>query len=157
MQTVVAERKRPMAPDDRSSMTDAQRARFDGLVERVLESMPGAVLAMLDEAPLVVTDLPSRELLQSLADEGVDVDPDAPHELAGLHTGHAITERSVEASGDLPSTIDLYRVGVIETAGGWEGPDADARIMEEIRITILHELGHEMGLDEDDLDALGYG
>ena len=138
------------------ALSEAQRERFDALVERVLAELPEPVLAMLDEAPLVVTDLPTRELLESLAEEGVDVDPDAPEELAGLHTGHAITERSLESPGDLPSTIDLYRVGVVQTAGGWDGPDADARIAEEIRVTILLELGLEMGLDEDDLDALGY-
>lgn len=137
-------------------MDDAQRNRFDALVEFVLAELPGAVHDVLAEAPLVVTDRPSDDLLADLAREGVDVDPAAPEELAGLHTGVAATERSIEASGDLPSHIQIFRLGIVEAAGGWDAPDADERIAEEIRITILHEIGHEFGLDEDDLDELGY-
>jgi predicted Zn-dependent protease with MMP-like domain len=48
----------------------------------------------------------------------------------------------------------LFRVGILEQAGGWEaGEDA---IVEEIRITLLHEIGHQFGLDEEDLRRLGY-
>ncbi|MFN7614113.1 MAG: metallopeptidase family protein, partial [Phycisphaerae bacterium] len=82
-------------------------------------------------------------------------------------------DQSVEASGELPSEIMLYRVGIVAEAGGWDeqagdraagestehdtalrgGPEA---IREQIRITLLHEIGHQFGLDEDDLDRLGY-
>ena len=40
--------------------------------------------------------------------------------------------------------------------GDWGDSDADERLYEEIRITVLHEIGHHFGLDEDDLDELGY-
>jgi predicted Zn-dependent protease with MMP-like domain len=84
-----------------------------------------------------------------------------PDELCGLHTGVAFTERSVTSSGDLPSEIRLFREGILAEAGGWEEPgeDVDAvedSIYEEIRITLLHEIGHQFGLDEDDLERLGY-
>ena len=65
---------------------------------------------------------------------------------------------------DQEDTIHLFRRGIIEEAGGWEpwlddegiewgGAD---RVLEEIRITLLHEIGHHFGLEEDDLTALGY-
>jgi predicted Zn-dependent protease with MMP-like domain len=59
--------------------------------------------------------------------------------------------------------VHIFREGIIDMAGGWEeGEDehgaygGEERIREEIRITILHELGHHFGLDEDDLERLGY-
>ena len=59
----------------------------------------------------------------------------------------------MELDGVLPSQIHIYRLGIVREAGGWSNTD---EIREQIRITILHEVGHEMGLDEDDLDELGY-
>ena len=56
----------------------------------------------------------------------------------------------------VPPTIMLFRVGIVAEAGGWDQPDALERIREEIRITLLHEIGHQFGLDEDDLARLGY-
>ncbi|MEL7471845.1 MAG: metallopeptidase family protein [Planctomycetota bacterium] len=139
-------------------MRNEERDRFDALLEGVLQDLPGAVHAVLEEAPLIVTDEPSPELLEELVEiEGMDLDPGDPSELAGLHTGVAITDRSLEAAGELPSSVQVFRLGVIAAAGGWDSPDADERVAEQIRITILHEIGHEMGLDEDELDELGYG
>jgi predicted Zn-dependent protease with MMP-like domain len=77
-------------------------------------------------------------------------------ELCGLHTGVAITDQSVEDSGRLPTDIHLFRVGIVALAGGWGGRDAEERIGDEIRITLLHEIGHHFGLEEDDLADLGY-
>ena len=87
------------------------------------------------------------------------VDPREGGRIAGLHTGIARTERSVEHSGELPGQIHLFREGVLHMAGGWPSRVDEAFLAaldEEIRITLLHEIGHEMGLDEDDLEALGY-
>lgn len=109
---------------------------------------------MLDESPIIVEDRPDDDMLRDL-----DMDPSNPESaesLCGLHTGLAITERSLEFDGVASSQIHLFRVGIVLEAGGWGGRRADAAIREQIRVTILHELGHEMGLDEDDLDELGY-
>jgi len=134
-----------------------ERARFDALFEAVLEAMPAAVHALLEEAPVVLDDAPSAKLAREL---GLDRDEEA---LCGLHSGIPLTERSVNDSGQLPDVIHLFREGIIDHAGGWdEGEDEDgpyggeARIREEIRITLLHELGHHFGLDEEDLERLGY-
>lgn len=141
-------------------MTRAERERFDALLEDVLDSLPPALHRLLDEAPLIVEDEPSEKLLREL---GMEHDEDAPY-LCGLHSGTPLTERSVEQAIDLPEVIHLFRRGVIEQAGGWTpeiddegneigGPDA---IRREIEITVLHEIGHHFGLDEDDLAELGY-
>lgn len=130
-------------------MKPALRDRFDALLEDVLESLPPGVLALLDEIPLIVEDRPDPELLASMG-----LEPDAS--LCGLHTGIALTERSVEMSGAPSDEIRIFRRGVVETAGGWRGGEADERVREEIRITLLHEIGHHFGLDEADLAALGY-
>ena len=134
-------------------MNDELRERFDALVADVIDSLPDVVRAWLEDVPVVVLDRPTPEMLQGLEDPDVAADPDS---LCGLHSGLAITEASLERSGELPSQIHLFRAGIVGLAGGWEQPDADALIREEIRVTLLHELGHEMGLDEDDLYDLGY-
>lgn len=127
-------------------MTRARRERFDALLERVLETLPPRLHELLDEAPLIVEDRPSARLLEELGlDEAEDI-------LCGLHTGTPITERSVEHEGELPETIHMFREGVVEHAGGW----SERELLREIRITLLHEIGHHFGLEEDDLAQLGY-
>lgn len=86
-------------------------------------------------------------------------------DLCGMHTGVALTERSVTHSGELPDVIQIFRRGILDAAGGWtecrdengEEYGGVARIEREIRITILHEIGHHFGLSESDLERLGYG
>jgi len=137
-------------------MRKAERERFDKLFEEVLASLPEGIHRLIEECPIVLEDRPSRELLAEL---GID---DEDEILCGLHTGVALTERSVERP-DASDVVQIFREGVVDMAGGWEededeeGPFGGVeRIREEIRITVLHELGHHFGLDEDDLDGLGY-
>lgn len=143
-------------------MTDAERERFDRLLEDVIEDLPADVRAMLEEIPVVVEDEPDRKLLDELAREaGEDPAEWEPDSLCGLHTGIANTEQSIEGAPTLPSEVTLFRRGIIAEAGGWEeegeSPEqADDEVFEQIRITLLHELGHQVGLDEDDLEDLGY-
>jgi predicted Zn-dependent protease with MMP-like domain len=129
-------------------MKPRNRERFDRLLERVLASLPQRLHDLLEVAPLIVEDHPDRKLLAELG-----MDPDL-ESLCGLHSGTPLTERSVNHGHDEPETIHLFRKGIIEEAGGWEvGEDA---IEEEIRITLLHEIGHHFGLEEEDLESLGY-
>jgi predicted Zn-dependent protease with MMP-like domain len=133
-------------------MHGAERARFDALVEEVIEDLPEALRELIEECPVVAEDRPSAKLLRELAKEFGEesIEPD---ELCGLHTGVAFTERSVEHA-ELSSEIMLFREGIVAQAGGWaRGDDA---VYDEIRITLLHEIGHQFGLDEDDLERLGY-
>ena len=124
-------------------MTAAERRQFDGHLEAVLATLPPRLHALLDEAPLIVEDHPSAELCAELG-----IGPDEV--LCGLHSGTPLTERSVEQPDELPETMHLFREAILEHAGGW------GRVREEIRITVLHEIGHHFGLDEDDLADLGY-
>lgn len=138
-------------------MTSSERHRFDLLLEQVLEALPPRLHDLLQEAPLIVDDRPSARLLEDL---GLDDD----EMLCGLHSGTPLTERSVDQSADEPETIHLFREGIIDHAGGWEPfEDEDGTwvggeddVLGEIRITLLHEIGHHFGLDEDDLAELGY-
>ncbi len=126
---------------------DRQRRRFDTLLEEELERLPPALEELLEEAPLVVDDRPEPELL---ADLGMDGEPEA---LCGLHSGIPLTERSVEEPWAM-EVIHLFRMGIIAEAGGEDATEEDLR--REIRVTLLHEIGHHFGLDEDDLAELGF-
>ena len=130
-------------------MNSHERERFDRLVEGVVSALPAAVRELLAEVPLVVEDLPGEAVLRDLGMSHEDAE-----DLCGLHTGIMRTERSVEDAADIPSEIRVFRVGTLLAAGGWEA--GDEMVAEEIRITVLHELGHEMGLGEGQLDDLGY-
>jgi len=86
--------------------------------------------------------------LENVADVDEDEHPDDP-DLFGLYQGVPLPERG-DMSGQLPDKISIYRIPLEESF-----PDPD-ELEEEIRITVLHELGHYFGLDEDRLTELGY-
>lgn len=146
-------------------MTGAERDRFDLLLQDVLDALPPGIMKLIERVPLVVEDRPDARLVKQLVAEGtLESEADAA-ELCGLHTGVPITGRSIEdpdgwgvlgTDGSGPETVHLFREGIVALAGGWEAEHADENVYEEIRITVLHEIGHHYGLDEDDLDELGY-
>jgi predicted Zn-dependent protease with MMP-like domain len=135
-------------------VTSQERDRFDALVEDAIGSLPPRIRSLLDEVPLVVLDQPEPAMLKDL---GVDpADDEALDELCGLHTGTALTQQIAAHPADLPTVIHLFRRGIVALAGGWAQAGADDEIYEEVRTTILHEIGHHFGLEEDDLADLGY-
>lgn len=97
-----------------------------------------------------VEDYPAQRVLQELGVRRRDA-------LCGLHTGVPLTDRSVMDSGRLPNVVTLYRLGILAMARRAGGHIDQDELRRQIRITLLHELGHYHGLDEDDLEALGYG
>ena len=105
---------------------------FDEHVKAALDSLPPHLAAALDNVAVVVTD----------------EHPDDP-DLFGLYEGVPLPERG-DMAGALPDRITIFRVPLEE-----EFPDPD-ELEREIRITVLHELGHYFGLDEDRLAELGY-
>lgn len=139
-------------------LSDEERDRFDRLLEDEIERLPARLRRLLDETPLIVDDAPSRRLLREMG-----LDPDA-EDLCGLHSGIPLTERSVGDHATLPDQIRIFRRGIIDEAGGWEpwvdedgtALGGEERIRREIRVTILHEIGHHYGLSEEDLQQLGY-
>ncbi len=116
---------------------------FASLVSEALQDLPAALAERLGDISIEVEPWPDAETCQSLGLED-------PSELMGLYQGTPLTERSVEDSGMLPDRIVLYQ-GSIEAAAG-----SRAEVVEEIRTTVLHEVGHHFGLEEEDLDELGY-
>ncbi len=153
-------------------MNDAARDRFDALLQDAIDALPPHVHALLDEIPVVVLDRPTPAMIEDLRREGTLQPGEDGLNLCGLHTGVALTERGVETEGGrLPDQVHLFREGILTLALGEEGARAwiessaasrsggpeDDEVYEEIRITLLHELGHHFGLDEDDLEELGYG
>ncbi len=131
-------------------MTDDDRDRFDAFVAAEIERLPARFAAVLDELHIIVLDEPDDGMLAEFG-----LSRDEADELCGLHTGTAFTERSIE-DDVLPTQIHLFRRGILATAQGWDDADGHRRVREEIRVTLLHEIGHQMGLEEDDLDRLGY-
>jgi predicted Zn-dependent protease with MMP-like domain len=106
---------------------------FEDHVRAALDSLPPRLAAALANVAVVIED------------ENVD-DP----ELFGLYDGVPLTEREGRAAGDLPDRIVIYRAALEESFA-----DAD-ELAREIRVTVLHELAHYFGLDEERLDELGY-
>ena len=155
-------------------MSPKLRQRFDDLLRDVIDELPANARAALEEISIVVDDVPDKKLAADLAKDGLtDEDEEDGGDIMGLHTGQALTERGVADSGSLPTIIHLFREPIVEHALEYRGgveplPEGapkpkwgdqstdDEEVYEEIRITLLHEIGHHFGLDEDDLDELGY-
>ena len=131
-------------------MDDKTRDRFDKIFEEVLDELPQWIHELIAEVPLHVEDYPSEKMLARLNIR-------RRGRLCGLYTGIPLTDRSVQQSGALPDVVTIYREGVLNAAANSRGTVSNGRLRREIRITILHELGHHHGLDEDDLRELGYG
>ena len=126
-------------------LSDAQRQRFDHVLERVITELPAELAALLERVPLVGDDEPSLSLQRRL---GLNA---RTTELCGLHWGVPLTQRSVQHSHRLPDQMMLFRGPVMRmTQGGSE------YLRNQVRITLLHEIGHHFGLSEDDLARLGY-
>jgi predicted Zn-dependent protease with MMP-like domain len=131
------------------AMDEATRNFFDQHLEQVLAAMPAEVHRLLDEVPLFVEDYPSRDAMQKL---GVR----HRSQLCGLYTGIPLTERSINHSGVLSDVVQIFREGILSMATDRRGKVDEVELRRQIRITILHELGHHHGLTEDDLEELGY-
>jgi len=152
-----------------TELTEEDRDYFDELLERVLNDQPQQIHDLLEEVPLIVEDYPSTGLIRDFCNRNPGLDPrKLPYQLCGLYTGFPVTVRSVEQPTRLPDRIQLFRVGIILASRRHQrneqalanSPDLSpegAGLLEQIRITLLHEIGHHFGLDEDDLRNLGYG
>jgi len=119
------------------------RAEFERLVAREVESLPPKVLARLENVDVVVEDQPTEEELDS-----VGIEPGGT--LLGLYQGVPQTQRGTWYGNLLPDRIVLYKRPIEDVA-------RDRReIRKQIRITLLHEIGHHFGLGEDALSEAGY-
>ncbi|MFT5422408.1 MAG: putative Zn-dependent protease with MMP-like domain [Phycisphaerales bacterium] len=135
-------------------MTPDQRALFDRLVDQVVQSLPPQAIDAIERVPVILDD---RATPQMLREFGIDPSASDAHlEVCGLHTGVMDTEMDSESLPTVPSQIHLFREAIADLAGGWGSPGFENTLLHEIRITLLHEIGHQLGLGEDDLEDLGY-
>ena len=93
---------------------------------------------------------PFASALRTVAVVVEDRAPDDTPDLDGLYLGTPLGEQWT-ASGELPPMIAVYMHPLVDDC------DTVEELVDEVRITVLHELGHHLGMDEDQLDALGYG
>ena len=107
---------------------------FEEHVRRALESIPPDLRRAMENLEVVVEE------------ENAE-DPD----LYGLYQGTPLVERDSSYAGSIPDVIAIYRKPLVEEFG--HDPDT---LEDEIRITVLHEVGHHFGLDEERLDELGW-
>ena len=129
------------------------RQLFDEVLDQTIASLPARLHELLDEVPLIVEDEPGEALLEDVMGEAGGCD------LCGLHWGVPITERSVEESSGLPDRMMLFRGPILRLAGHGRirrARSSTAELCRQVKITLLHEIGHHFGLDEDDLSELGY-
>jgi predicted Zn-dependent protease with MMP-like domain len=116
---------------------------FDAVIQDAIEALPEQFLEHLDEVLIDVMDVPEHEMLHEMRA--------GKHDLLGLYRGVPLPDRSVERAIELPARIILFKKNIERVCRGRD------EMIEQIRITLLHEIGHHFGFDEEDLDELGYG
>jgi predicted Zn-dependent protease with MMP-like domain len=110
---------------------DAQR--FDELVSDALDLIPPQLAAMMDNVVVLVADRHPEDA-----------------DLLGLYEGVALTERDSHYAGSLPDTITIYRDALLDMC------DHDDEVVEEVKVTVVHEIAHHFGIDDDRLHELGW-
>ncbi|WP_326600611.1 metallopeptidase family protein [Streptomyces sp. NBC_01803] len=124
------------------------REEFEGLVSEALDRIPAELTRLMDNVAIFVEDEPPPDL-----DRG-DLHPEEP-ELLGLYEGTPLTDRGEWYAGVLPDRISVYMgptLRLCEREGGGR-----ELVIEEVEITVVHEIAHHFGIDDERLHALGYG
>ena len=125
----------------RPSSPPARHRRFEDLVAIALAEIPMPFAAALDEVAIVIEDEPTPEQLQEN-----ELEPDDT--LYGVYEGVARTEWAADWISE-PNRISLFRLPL---EADFADPD---ELAEEVRITVIHELAHHLGIDDDRLHDLG--
>jgi predicted Zn-dependent protease with MMP-like domain len=107
---------------------------FDTLVDRALDGIPDEIAQLV------------RNVVVLVEDEAPEDDPD----LLGLYDGIALTERWGDPMMELPDRIFVYRNNLLDMC------DSVEQLEDEVRITVVHEVAHHFGIDDDRLHDLGY-
>jgi predicted Zn-dependent protease with MMP-like domain len=107
--------------------------RFEELVVDALDEIPDELAALMDNVVVVVED-----------------EPDEPG-LLGLYDGTPLTERDTYGGFELPDRITIYRNPICALAG------SEDEVVEEVLVTVVHEVAHHFGIDDDRLHDLGWG
>lgn len=120
------------------------RTAFEKLADRAFASIPLRFRARIKNAVIVVEDWPTDE--QNAVGMHEDDDPEESGDLLGLYEGVAQTDLPYDTSGMLPDRIFLFQ-GPIED----EAEATDGDILRVIRETLIHEIGHHFGMDDDEI------
>ncbi len=108
--------------------------RFEELVGDALDLLPPRLASAIDNVVILVADRNEDE-------------PD----LLGLYEGVALTERDSWYAGSLPDTITIYREALLDVCGD------EQQVVDEVAITVIHEIAHHFGIDDERLHELGWG
>ena len=117
-------------------------AQFEKLVDEGLKLIPAEIRRLMNNVQIVIENAPSDELLDDL---GVPED----ETIYGLYEGTPLTERSTEYSA-FPDRIIIYRQPLLED---FDDPE---ELRYEVARTVIHEVGHHFGIDEERLAELGW-
>lgn len=124
------------------SFVKEENLDFYRLVERALEGLPPELSRLLDNVAIVVDDWPDYSTPLVIGE---------PNEtLYGLYEGVPLTERGTGYYGFLPDKITIFR-------GPLERDFTTQALEEQVRITVVHEIAHYFGFDEERLEELGWG
>jgi predicted Zn-dependent protease with MMP-like domain len=113
---------------------DLSPERFEVLVGDALDSIPDALARSIDNVVVVVED----------------EDPEDP-DLLGLYEGVPLTEREdYGVGGGLPDRITIFRLPILDLCA------TEAEVVDEVRVTVVHEVAHHFGIDDQRLHDLGW-
>ncbi|MEV7093134.1 metallopeptidase family protein [Amycolatopsis sp. NPDC051045] len=113
---------------------EMSRERFEELVSEALDEVPPEFARAMDNVVVLV---------EEFNDEAPDI--------LGLYHGIALTERTSSYGGVLPDRISIYREPILAMC------EDEDEVVEEVLITVVHELGHHFGIDDARLHELGWG
>ncbi len=120
---------------------DDGRTTFERLVSEALDSLPQDVVEMIENVDVVVEAEPPVAYLEGLP---------RGHALLGLYHGVPLTNRG-DYDRVLPDKISIYEGPITRSAR------SDDEIREQVRRTVIHEIGHHFGIEEERLHELGWG
>jgi len=111
------------------------RERFEDLVSQALDQIPAELLKMMSNVVIMVED----------------DSPPGERELLGLYEGYALTNRGWDYGGVLPDRITLFRNPILRICR------SEVDVVDEVVITVVHEIAHHFGIDDRRLHELGWG
>ena len=111
------------------------RARFEELVGDALDAVPPELLKLLSNVVILVEDDP----------------PDGAPNLLGLYEGYDLTRRGWNYSGVLPDRITVFRNPILRVCR------TEQDVVREVSVTVVHEIAHHFGIDDERLHELGWG
>jgi predicted Zn-dependent protease with MMP-like domain len=117
----------------------ASPEEFAGWIQEALAGLPARFAALADEVSIVVEEEPPADVLQDLELETKD-------DLLGLYQGVPIDQSTFfQPAGELPARIAIYRGPILRLCR------TKAEVVHEVRETVVHELGHHVGLDDEEM------